>query len=82
MSKIININGETTCRTIIVLNSDVIISLAEELDMEETFFHTKFLDNRFPILAKFGIHILEYIVRIVHLINHEIKRCIGVVKGC
>ena len=81
MGIVININGEATRWTVIVLNGNIIITFTEELDMEETFFHAKFFNDCLTILAQFWIHIFKNIIRIVHLVNHEIKRCMGIVKG-
>ena len=81
MGKVININGKATCRTLIELNGNVVVPVTEKLDMEKALVHTKFLDNGLAILAQFGIHILEHIVGIVHLINHQIKWCMGVIES-
>ena len=49
--------------------------------MEETFFHTKGFDNGFPVLTQFWIHLFEDIIRIVHLVEHQIEWRIGIVKS-
>ena len=82
MRIVIDINSEATRWTVIVLDGNIIITLTERTRLwKKTFFHTKFLDNCLTILAKFRIHIFKNIIRIVHLVNHEIKGCMGIVKG-
>ena len=50
--------------------------------MEKPLFHAKDFDNRFSISTEFWIHILENVVGIIHLIHHQIQRCMRIVKGC
>ena len=49
--------------------------------MEETFLHAKSFDNGFPVLTQYWIHLFEDIIRIVHLVEHQIEWRIGIVKS-
>ena len=51
MRVVIHINGKATCWTVIVLDRNIVIAFTEELNMEETFLHTKSLDDGFTVLA-------------------------------
>ena len=81
MGKVININGKSHLTDGYLLNGNVggVVPVTEKIDMESVLSFQIPLTMASPYCAVW-IHILEYIVGIVHLINHD-SSGMGIIKG-